>query len=52
MLKAVHDEARENLSAAHSTQKAYYDRQTNAEQFLVEDRVLVYDPVSRGFQKF
>ena len=51
-LEAVHDEARENLRAALSAQKAYYDRQTNAEQFSVGDRVLVYDPVSRGFPKF
>ena len=50
-LEAVHDEARENLRASQSAQKAYYDRQTNAEQFSVGDRVLVYDPVSRGFPK-
>ena len=51
-LEAVHDEARENLRAAQCDQKAYYDRQTNAEQFSVGDRVLVYNPVSRGFPKF
>ena len=51
-LEAVHDEARENLQAAQRAQKSYYDRQQNAEQFSVGDRVLVYDPVSRGFPKF
>ena len=40
------------MPAAQSAQIAYYDRQTNAEQFSVGDRVLVYDPVSRGFSKF
>ena len=51
-LEAVHDEARDNLRAAQTAQKAYYDRQENAEKFSVGDRVLVYDPVSRGFPKF
>ena len=50
--EAVHEETRENLRAAQRAQKAYYDRQNNAEQFSVGDRVLVYDPVSSGFPKF
>ena len=41
--EAVHDEARENLLASQRAQKTYYDRQENAEQFSVADRVLVYD---------
>ena len=32
--------------------KKYYDQQINAESFAVGDRVLIYDPVNRGFSKF
>ena len=51
-LKNAHDDARDQLSTAQHHQKEYYDQQVNAERFSVGDRVLVYDPVNRGFPKF
>ena len=51
-LRTAHDDARDKLRLAQCQQKEYYDQNENAERFSIEDRVLVFDPVNRGFPKF
>ena len=51
-LQNAHDDARDQLRTAQHYQKEYYDKQVNAERCSVNDRMLVYDPVNRGFPKF
>lgn len=51
-LASIHHQARIKLRQAQATQKEYYDRKANAEQFAVGDLVLVYNPVAHGSPKF
>ena len=51
-LDAIHEDACDYLQIVQKQQKEYYDQHVNAERFSVGDRVLVYDPVNRGFPKF
>ena len=51
-LQPSHDKATIHLQRAQVNQKAYYDQKANAEEFKIGDRVLVYDPVTKGSPKF